>query len=213
MSGPRTRGRRSHSSLLRNLSFLSFFLLSATRNTNAEEPPKVTLERFVDGRGNRVCDLAKVSVKAENVRRSAWLVRGLVRSDLILRHEVVRGVDGRDVTQDEIRLDAGPPLRFMHSGPGGRITASSPVSTFRYFDQDVSRKTVRCNLSRLAEETDYFLLPAAAEYIRQGLEDDGLAPEEFSVLTLLGGEKRLAQVSVPPRKKVPLPKTRPRRPS
>jgi hypothetical protein len=45
------------------------------------ESPKITHERVVDGRGNRVCDLAKVSVKTENGRRSVWLVRGLVRSD------------------------------------------------------------------------------------------------------------------------------------
>jgi hypothetical protein len=178
------------------------FLLSA-RVTRAEEP-KITLERVVDGRGNRVYDLAKVSERGESVRRSVWLVRGLVRSDLILRHAVVRGADGRDVVTDEFRLDAGPPLRFVHGGAGGRITASSPVSTFRYFDQDVSLKTVRCNLSRLAEETDFHLLPAAAEYIVQGLEDDGLAPEEYPVLTLLAGDKRTTRAA-PLREKVSLP--------
>ena len=48
---------------------------------------------------------------------------------------------------------------------------SSPVSTFRYFEQDLDRKTVRCNLSRLAEETDHDLVRAAVEYLEEGLED------------------------------------------
>src|ERR1019366_9801596 len=82
MSGPRTRGRRCScpSSLLRNIFFFSS-LLTATRDTKADEPPKITLERIVDGRGNRVCDVAKASVKSENERQSAWLVRGLLRGD------------------------------------------------------------------------------------------------------------------------------------
>ncbi|HMA29567.1 MAG TPA: hypothetical protein VKS23_06865, partial [Thermoanaerobaculia bacterium] len=70
--------------------FLFPFPISAGAGAG-EATPKVVLERVVDGRGNRVCDLAKVSVKAENVRRSAWLVRGLVWSDLIFRHHVRRG--------------------------------------------------------------------------------------------------------------------------
>jgi len=211
VSEPRMLGRRCScpSSFLRNILFFSSFFLTAAGDTNAEEPPKVTLERVADGRGNRVCDLAKVSVKSENGRRSVWLVRGLVRSDLILRHDVRPGADGREITADEIRLDTGAPLRFVVSGSGGRIAASSPVSTFRYFGQDVSRKTVRCNLSRLVEETDHYLLPAAAEYIRQGLEDDGLAPEELPVLALLAVEKRPPRPSSPIRRKAPLPEDAP----
>jgi hypothetical protein len=207
----RRPGRRCScpSSFLRNVLFFSSFFLTAAGDTNGEEPPKITLERIVDGRGNRVCDLAKVSVKSESGRRSVWLVRGLVRSDLILRHDVRPGADGKEVTADDIRLGAGAPLRFVVSGSGGRIAASSPVSTFLYFDQDVSRKTVRCNLSRLVEETDHDLLPAAAEYIRQGLEDDGLAPEELPVLALLSVEKRPPRPSLPIRRKAPLPEDAP----
>jgi hypothetical protein len=208
VSRPQRKVGLHPSSLLRKL-FFFFSFLTAARSTNAEEPSKVTLERVVDGRGNRVCDLAKVSVKTENGRRSVWLVRGLVRSDLILRHDVRPGADGREITADEIRLGAGAPLRFVGSGSGGRIAVSSPVSTFRYFDQDVSRKTVRCNLSRLVEETDHYLLPAAAEYIRQGLEDDGLAPEELPVLALLSVEKRPPRPSPPIRRKAPLPEDAP----
>ena len=83
-----------------------------------------------------------------------------------------------------------PALRFQTSGRGGRVTVSSPLSTFRYFEQDLDRKTVRCNLARLAEETDHDLLRAAADYLEQGLEDDGISSEEMPVLALSRVEKR-----------------------
>jgi hypothetical protein len=208
MSGPRTRGRRYScssfpSSLLRNIFFFSSFL-TAARSTTAEEPPKITLERVVDGRGNRVCDIASASVKTGEARVHVRLVRGLARSDLVLRHEARRGAEGREITVDEIRLGGGAPMRFEASGPGGRVAASSPVSTFRYFDRDVARKTVRCNLARLAEETDHSLLSVVADYVEQGLEDDGLAPEELPIFTLLAVEKRPPLPSPPVRKKGPL---------
>jgi len=170
----------------------------------ADDPPRVVLERVVDGRGNRVCDIASASVKTGEARVHVRLVRGLVRSDLILRHEARPGAEGKEITVDEIRLGDGAPMRFEGSGPGGRVAASSPVSTFRYFDRDVARKTVRCNLSRLAEETDYSLLSAVADYVEQGLEDDGLAPEEMGIFRLRAVEKRPPLPSAPVRKKGPL---------
>jgi hypothetical protein len=196
------RRRPCFARLLRNLFFISF-LLTATR-TRAEDAPKVALERVVDGRGNRVCDIASVSVKTAEARIHIRLVRGLVRSDLVLRHEARRGAEGKDVTVDEIRLGDGAPMRFEGSGPGGRIAASSPVSTFRYFERDLARKTVRCNLARLGEETDHFLLLAVADYVEQGLEDDGLAPEEQPIFTLHAVEKRPPLPSPLVRKKGPL---------
>jgi hypothetical protein len=204
MSRPQAPRRRwpCPSYFLRNLFFS--LLLSGTR-TKAEEPPKVTLERVVDGRGNRVCDIASVSAKAGEARVHVRLVRGLVRSDLVLRHESRRGADGKEVTVDEIRLGDGPPMRFEGGGPGGRVTASSPASSFRYFEQDAARKTVRCNLSRLAEETDHSLLSAVADYLEQGLEDDGLAPEELPIFTLRTVEKRPPPPSQPVQKKAALP--------
>ncbi|MEO8585318.1 MAG: hypothetical protein ABI584_04100 [Acidobacteriota bacterium] len=185
----------------------SFFLLLSLsgRSLSAEEPPKITLERVVDGRGNRVCDIASASVKTKEGRLSVRLVRGLVRSDLFLRHEIRRGAEGKEVTIDEIRMGDGPPMRFERGGPGGRVAASSPASTFRYFEQDLARRTVRCNLSRLAEETDPSLLSAVADYLEQGLEDDGLAPEEQPIFTLRAVEKRPPPLSQPVRKKEPLP--------
>jgi len=195
---------RRPSRLLRNLLFFSSLpLLTATR-TRAEELPKVTLERVVDGRGNRVCDIASVSVKTAEARVHVRLVRGLLRSDLVLRHEARRGAEGKEITVDEIRLGDGAPMRFESSGPGGRIAASSPVSIFRYFERDLARKTVRCNLARLVEETDHFLLSAVADYVEQGLEDAGLAPEELPVFTLRAVEKRPPLPSPPVRKKGPL---------
>lgn len=209
MSRPRTQGRRRSRSgssfpshLLRKFFFFSLFL---TRGTEAQEPPKITLERVVDGRGNRVCDVASVSAKTGEARVHVRLVRGLVRSDIVLRHESRRGADGREITVDEIRLGNGPPMRFEGGGPGGRVAASSPASTFRYFEQDAARKTVRCNLSRLAEETDHSLLSAVADYLEQGLEDDGLAPEELPIFTLHAVEKRPPLPSQPVRKKAVLP--------
>jgi hypothetical protein len=127
-----------------------------------------------------------------------------VRSDLILRHEVRRGAGGKEIALDEIRLGGGAPLRFEGDGPMGRIAASSPASTFRYFERDVSRKTVRCNLARLAEEADHALLAAAADYLDQGLEDDGLAPEETAIMTLHAVEKRPQPASPPVMEKRPL---------
>jgi hypothetical protein len=208
VSRPRTQGRRRPcssfpSSLLGNILLFSS-LLTAARETRAEEPPKVTLERVVDGRGNRVCDIASVSVKTAEARIHIRFVRGLLRSDLVLRHETRRGAEGKEITVDEIRLGDAAPMRFEGSGPGGRVAASSPVSTFRYFERDLARKTVRCNLSRLVEETDHFLLSAVADYVEQGLEDDGLAPEELPVFTLRAVEKRPPQPSPPVRKKGPL---------
>lgn len=205
MNGPRTRGRRCSSYLLRNLFFPCSFLLTAARNTNAEESPKVILERVVDGRGNRVCDLASASAKTGDARIHVRLVRGLVRGDLVLRHEARRGAGGKEATVDEIRFAGGPPLRFEGSGRGGRVAAASPVSTFRYFERDVARKTVRCNLARLAGETDPALLSAVADYVEQGLEDDGLAPEELPVFTLRAVEKRPPPPSPPVRRKEALP--------
>ena len=182
--------------------FLSLSLsLAAARGAPGEEPPKVTLERIVDGRGNRVCDIASASVKAGGARIHVRLVRGLVRSDLVLRHEARRGAEGKEITVDEIRVGDGVPMRFEGGGPGERVAASSPASTFRYFDQDVARKTVRCNLFRLAEETDHSLLSAVADYLEQGLEDDGLAPEELPIFTLRAVEKRPRSPSSPVRKK------------
>jgi hypothetical protein len=80
------------------------------------------------------------------------------------------------------------------------------VSTFRYFNVDVARKTVRCNVSRLAEETDHELLSAGAEYwaMKQGMgERESI--EELPVLMLLAVEKRPPHPSPPTRKKNPLP--------
>ena len=183
------------SSFLRSFFFLFSFILTAGETANAEETPKVTLERVVDGRGNRVCDVASVSAKTAGGRVHIRLVRGLVRSDLVLRHESRRGADGKEITVDEIRLGDGAPMRFERGGPGGRVAASSPASTLRYFEQDLARRTVRCNLSRLAEETDHSLLSAVADYVEQGLEDDGLAPEEQPIFTLraVENERRLLQ--------------------
>lgn len=165
----------------------------------AQDPPKVTLERVVDGRGNRVCDVAKAVLAAGGVTRSAWVVRGLVRDDLVLTLDVV----GKESHLHTISLDGRPPLRFETSGARGRITVASPVSTFRYFEGDLARKTVRCNLSRLAEEADRDLLGAAAEYLEQGLEDDGLSPEELPVFALAAVEKRPAPAIAPTRRTVP----------
>ncbi|MCM3876260.1 MAG: hypothetical protein NEA02_07550, partial [Thermoanaerobaculia bacterium] len=186
------------------LLFFSSCFLIAMRGTNAEKPPNVILERIVDGRGNRVCDIASASVKTGEARVHIRLVRGLARSDLVLRHEARRRAGGSEITVDEIRLGDGAPMRFEGGGPGGRVAASSPVSTFRYFDRDVARKTVRCNLARLAAETDHSLLPAVADYVEQGLEDDGLAPEELPIFTLRAVEKRPPLPSLPVRKKGPL---------
>jgi hypothetical protein len=179
--------------------------LIAGRILNAEEPPKVTLERIVDSRGNRVCDVAKASVKHDNESRGAWVVRGLLRSDLILRREALKDANSGEVTVNELRLDDHTPLRFERGAPGSRVTAASPASTFRYFDVDVTRLTVRCNLSRLVQETDPDLLNAIAEYglMKQGL-GEAYGPEELPVLSLLAVEKRPPHPSPPIRKKGPL---------
>ncbi len=181
-------------------------LVSLPSRVSAKPPePDVILERVVDGRGNRVADIAIASLKTAEGRIRIRLVRGLSRQDLVLRHEARRGPEGRDVTVDEIRLGDGMPLRFESGATGGRVTASSPVSSFRYFDRDVGRRTVRCNLARLVEETDHFLLAAVADYVEQGLEDDGLAPEETAIFTLRAVEKRMPSASAPVRKKGPFP--------
>jgi len=177
-------------------SFPLLLLFSAA--VNAQDAPKVTLERIVDGRGNPVCSVAKAELKAEGTRRSAWVLRGLFRSDLVLTLETV----GRAEIH-EIGFAGRPALRFESPSPGGRVTASSPVSSFRYFDIDVATKTVRCNLARLADETDYELLRAAAEYFEQELEEDGLASEEAPLLTLRAVARSPARPSPPIRKRVP----------
>lgn len=178
-------------------------LLFASLTIRAQEvAPKVTLERIVDGRGNRVCDVAKAELKAEGVRRTAWVVRGLLRSDLVLTLEAVGG----QASFHEIGFAGRPILRFASPSPGGRVTATSPASTFRYFDVDLSRKTVRCNLSRLADETDPDLLSAAVEYglLKQGLENgSSYSPEEVPVLALLAAKKQPPHPSPPYRKRVP----------
>lgn len=165
----------------------------------AQAPPNVVLERIVDGRGNRVCDVAKAELRAEGVRRSAWVVRGLMKSDLVLTLEAV----GQAARLYTISLGGRAPLRFETSGPGGRVTVSSPISTFRYFDEDLDRKTVRCNLSRLAEETDHDLVRAAGEYLEQGLEDDGISSEELPVFALSRVERRPPLAVPPTRQTVP----------
>jgi hypothetical protein len=172
---------------------------------NAEEPPKVTLERIVDGRGNRICDIAKASAKSDNELRSAWVVRGLLRSDLILRREARKDANAGDLTVNEIRLADHATLRLEGGAPGSRVSASSPASTFRYFDADTGRKTVRCNLSRVVLETDPDLLNAVADYglMKQGL-GEAYGPEELPVLSLLAVEKRPPHPSPPIRKKEPL---------
>jgi len=176
------------------------FLFSFT--ARAQDAPKVTLERIVDGRGNRVCDVAKVELKAEGVRRTAWVVRGLLRSDLVLTLEAVGGQS----TLHEIALAGRPPLRFASPSPGGRVTATSPASSFKYFDVDLSRKTVRCNLTRLADEADPDLLSAVSEYglLKQGLENgSSYGPEESPVVALLAARKQAPHPSPPYRKRVP----------
>jgi hypothetical protein len=205
VSGPRTRDGRCSPHLLRNLLFFFFVSCLGIRSARAQEGPKVTVERIVDGRGNRVCDVAKASVKHENERRSAWVVRGLLRSDLVLRRSVHRDANSGEATVDEIRLGDRAPLRFEGGAPGSRVTAASPASTFRYFDVDVARLTVRCNLSRLVEETDRELLGAAADYwaLKQGMGEK-VSIEELPVLMLLSIEKRPPHPSPPIRKRVPL---------
>lgn len=185
-------------------SSIFFSVVLAAASAAAQGPPlQIVLERIVDARGNRVCDVAKATLRAEGAQRSAWVVRGLVRDDLVLTLEVVGG----QAALHTISLAGRPPLRFSSPTPGGRVTAVSPVSTFRYFDVDLSRKTVRCNLSRLAEETAADLLPAAAEYglLKQGLESGAAyAPEESPVVALLAVLKQRAHPSPPYRKTVPL---------
>jgi hypothetical protein len=180
--------------------FLLLFLFSSAMR--AQDPPKVTLEHVVDGRGNRVCDIAKAELKAEGVRRTAWVVRGLLRNDLVLTLEAVGG----QASLHEIGFAGRPVLRFASPSPGGRVTVTSPASSFRYFDVDLSRKTVRCNLSRLADEADPDLLAAASEYglLKQGLENGtAYAPEESPVLALLAAKKQLPHASPPYRRSVP----------
>ena len=189
------------SSPSKKIFFFSFLLLVLSRRLEGEQSaPKVTLERIVDGRGNRVCDIAKAELKAEGVRRSAWVVRGLMRSDLVLTLESVG-----QAAIHEIGFAGGPVLRFANPSPGGRVTATSPASTFRFFETEVSRKTVRCNLSRLADETDPDLLRAATDYFEQGLEDDGLAPEELPVGVLRAVARRPPSPSPPTRNRVAMP--------
>jgi hypothetical protein len=188
-----------------NLPFLSkkvFFLLFLLSSaTPAQEPPKVTLERMVDGRGNRVCDVARAELKAEGVRRAAWVVRGLVKSDLVLALETIG-----PASLNEIGLKGRPVLRFARSAAGGRVTATSLASEFRYFDADLPSKTVRCNLTRLADETDPDLLAAASDYglLKQGLENGASwGPEELPVVALLAAKKSPPHPSPPYRRSVP----------
>jgi hypothetical protein len=182
------------------LLLLFLFLLSGSGR--AQLAPKVTLERVLDGRGNRVCDVARAELKAEGVRRAAWVVRGLLRNDLVLTLEVAAG----RATLHEISLAGRPALRFASPSPGGRVTATSPASSFRYFDVDLSRKTVRCNLTRLADETDLDLLSAVSEYglLKQGLENgSSYGPEEAPVVALLAARKPAPHPSPPYRTRVP----------
>ncbi len=179
--------------------FLLLFLFSFA--TRAQEPPKVTLERIVDGRGNRVCVVAKAELKAEGVRRTAWVVRGLVRSDLVLALETIG-----PAALHEVGFAGRSVLRFASTAAGGRVTATSPASEFRYFDVDLPRKTIRCNLTRLADETDPDLLAAAAEYglLKQGLENGASwSPEELPVAALLAAKKQQPHPSPPYRRSVP----------
>jgi hypothetical protein len=179
--------------------FLLVFLSSLA--ARAQEPPKVTLERIVDGRGNRVCDVAKAEMTADGARRTAWVVRGLLRSDLVLVLESVG-----PAALHEIGLGGRPFLRFAAAAPGGRVTATSPASEFRYFDVDLPRRTVRCNLARLADEADPDLLAAAAEYglLKQGLENGaGWAPEELPVVALLAAKRPPPHPSPPYRRSIP----------
>jgi len=167
----------------------------------AQDVPKVTLVHIVDGRGNPVCDVAKAELRAEGVRRSAWVVRGLFASDLVLTFEAVG-----QASLHGIGFEGRPALRFQSASPGGRVSAASPASTFLYFDVDLPRRTVRCNLARLADETDPDLLPAAAEYglLKQGLEGRPAdEPEEVPVLVLLAVKRQAPHPSPPFRKSVP----------
>jgi len=100
------RGRVDGRSLFLSKDLFALTLcVAAARNGLADEAPKVTLERVVEGRGNRVCDVAKAALKHDNESRRAWVVRGLLRSDLILRREARKGANSGEVTVNEIRLD------------------------------------------------------------------------------------------------------------
>jgi hypothetical protein len=185
--------------LSKRIPVLLFLFFSSA--TSAQEGAKVTLERIVDGRGNRVCDVAKAEMKAEGVRRTAWVVRGLVRSDLVLSLEVIG-----PASLHEVGFAGRSVLRFASPAAGGRVTATSPASEFRYFDVDLPRKTVRCNLTRLADETDPDLLAAAEEYglLKRGLENGtSYVPEELPVVALLAAKKPPPHPSPPFRKSVP----------
>lgn len=132
-------------------------------------------------------------------------MRGLLKSDLILRSELRKDASGRDSTGDEICLDDHAKLRFDTGTLGDRVAASSPDSIFRYFDVDVARLTVRCNLSRLVEETDHDLLNAVSEYglLKQSL-GEAYGREEYAISALLNVEKQAAHPSPPTRRRVPL---------
>lgn len=198
------RAPRHRSAVLpsRKILFFLFLVSFATASATAQGPsPKVTLERIVDARGNRVCDVAKAELRAEGLKRTARVIRGLLPDDLVLTLEAVGAASVRTIA-----LAGRPPLRFESPSPGGRVTASSPASSFRYFDVDLSRKTVRCNLSRLADEASPDLLRAAEEVglLKQGLEGGpAYAPEESPVVALLGVLKRPAHPSPPFRRAVP----------
>lgn len=175
------------------------------REPPASTPPEASVlaNRVVDGRGNRVADLVRVERVAAGERRTVWAARGLGREDVFLRRRrAVSGPARPDAALFEIWLDDRAALRFERPGGRDAVTASTSDDAYRYFEEDLSRRTVRCALKELAGALDPRLLSAAQEWalLREWSGTRRLEDEEYPIYVLWTVEQGALHPSPPIRR-------------
>lgn len=155
----------------------AFLLALAAASPEASGTPRVTRQRVLDRRGAEVARVVRVEETSEAGTHSLWLVEGLLRDDVLLRSRRPAPAEARSTSTEAGISLSGRPGMWFETSPDGRVTATAPDSSFRFFREDAATRTVVCNLFRLADGTDP-ALTAAVEELRPlaealpGLFDD-----------------------------------------
>ena len=170
-----------------SFSFLFLLAHSSTERT-PRSPRRSRSSASSTGAATAFCDIASATVKTEGGTHSApgsCAASAAATSSSGTRRAAKRG---RARTSRSTRSAWTAPRcdsrSERHERAHHRRVAGLDVPVASSRDLAPGRPSAATS-PRLAEETDHALLSAAADYLEQGLEDDGLAAEEQPILSTL----------------------------
>lgn len=127
----------------------------------AAGPAPASLERLLDAQRHPVATVARIERSEDGVRRSLWLVRGLLKDDLVVAQR--QELSSRGTPIHLLWLADRAALRLERL-PDGRLSVREGSRSLRWFEDDAQTPTVRCGLLRVTEALDGGLVPAAEQY-------------------------------------------------